>query len=569
MSALLSTDQSHRGRRAHRYREIAHILWDERVFNVLHASGLAHLAPGHVPHEDEAAAAARKDGGEDAYEVRVRRALERMGPAFIKMGQILSTRRDLIDPALATELAKLQDQVPALPWEEMAPVLQDELGAAPEELFAAFDTHEIAAASIGQVYRARLHDGTEVAVKIQRPGARESMAVDLDVLLTQTRFLERYSHWGRDHDVAALAEDVAHVLRGELDYVQEARNMDALRAAFEHDPAVFFPAPVWDLTTARVLTMDFVAGVPGSRLDELAAAGIDTDAMVRTGVDCYFRQIFELGTYHADPHAGNLFAMTDGRVGFVDFGRVGTISWQHRQGILDMLLAIMDDDPVDATEALLSLCAADQSVDIAALQQDLARVVSLYRASRGRPDVLQLTLHQALATMREHRLKVPGEIVQLLATLAVLEGVATQISPGFALLEAATPHARRLLIKSFGPHAWRHELWRALRRYRKLLEELPVSLSRTLRRAGEGEFRLAVRPDAYEDALRGLQDMADRLALAILMAAFVLAFAYITSQPNLPDWIRYITGFVLTASAVLAISLLVSILLALRRRRRR
>lgn len=137
------------------------------------------------------------------------------------------------------------------------------------------------------------------------------------------------------------------------------------------------------------------------------------------------------------------------------------------------------------------------------------------------------------------------------------------------MLEAATPHARRLLIKSFGPHAWRHELWRALRRYRKLLEELPVSLSRTLRRAGEGEFRLAVRPDAYEDALRGLQDMADRLALAILMAAFVLAFAYITSQPNLPDWIRYITGFVLTASAVLAISLLVSILLALRRRRRR
>ena len=575
MSALLNSDQSPRGRRARRYRQVAHILWEEHCFSVLHAWGLALYVPGPVPHgggegaqRQEPPSGQHPDGRDAPPEVRLRRALERMGPAFIKIGQILSTRRDLIDPALAAELAKLQDEVPALPWAEMAPTLVEELGGPPGELFAEFDTSQATSASLGQVYRARLHDGRPVAVKIQRPGTRESVEVDLDILLTQARFLERHSEWARDQNAVAIAEDIVGILLGELDYLREARNMDMLRAAFEDDEHVYFPAPVWDLTTSRVLTMDLVEGIPGTHLEELHEAGVDTEAMVRMGVDCYFTQIFELGRYHADPHAGNLFAMPAGRVGFVDFGRIGIISWQHRQGIFDLLLAIMDDDAVDATEALLSVCTTDHSMDVGALQQDLAHVVSLYRASRGRPDVLQLTVQEALATLRRHHVRVPGEIVQLLATLTVLEGVATQISPGFVMLEAVRPHARRLLIQSFGPHAWRHELGLILRRYRKLLEELPVAVNRTLRRAGEGEFRLAVRPADYEDALRGLQDLADRLALAILMAAFVLAFAYITAQPHLPDWLRWITGFVLAVSAVIAAFLLASIILALRRRRR-
>jgi len=576
MTPVTATHHSRRGRRWHRYREIVGVLWDERVFRLMRAAGMESEAPGPLPTDAEAAALeaeAREKVGEHPdrhapYEVRIRRALERLGPAFIKMGQILSTRRDLIDPALAAELAKLQDQVPTVPWDEMAPTIHEELGASPSELFAEFDTEPLAAASIGQVYRAKLHDGRTVVVKIQRPGVRDVMETDLDILVTQAHSIAQHTDWGRSQNVAGIADEIVRVLRGELDYLQEARNMARFKEAFADSDDVFFPAPIWDLTTSHVLTMEMVGGIPGSRLDDLREAGVDTSRMVRNGVDCYFRQIFDMGTYHADPHAGNLFSLPDGRVGFVDFGRVANISHQHRQAVFDMLMAVMDDDPVDATEALLSICSSDPSLDVAALQRDLTQVVTLYRESQGRPDVLQLTLQETLAAIRRHRLALPGDIAVLLTTLGVLEGVASQIDPAFNIIEAAKPFAQRVLVKSLGPQAWPHEIMRALRRYRKLAEDLPVALTRALRRASEGEFRLAVRPEHYEDAMRGLQDMVNRLAFALLLAAFVLAFAYISAQEQLADWIQWVAGAVLCLSALAALTLLFSIVAAMMRRRR-
>jgi ubiquinone biosynthesis protein len=571
MSSFAENRHSRRGRRWHRYREIVGVLWDERVFRLMRAAGMEHVAPGRLPSDAEAAAreVEAPEGAKHApYEVRIRQALERLGPAFVKLGQILSTRRDLIDPALSSELAKLQDRVATIPWDEMAPTLLDELGGSPEELFAEFDTAQMAAASIGQVYRARLHDGRAVAVKIQRPGVHEVMETDLDILVTQAHFIAQHTDWGRSQNVAGIADEIVRVLRGELDYLQEARNMARFREAFADSAEVFFPAPVWDLTTTRVLTMEMVEGIPGSRVDELDAAGVDRQRMIRSGVDCYFQQIFDMGIYHADPHAGNLFSMPDSRVGFVDFGRVASISHQHRQAVFDMLLAVMDDDPVDATEALLSMCSADPTLDVATLQKDLAHVVSLYRESQSRPDVLQLTLQETLSTIRKHRLGLPGDIAVLLTTLGVLEGVARQIDPDFEIIDAAKPFAQRVLMKSFGPQAWPREILRGVRRYRKLVEELPVALTRALRRASEGEFRLAVRPERYEDAMRGLQDMVNRLAFALLLAAFVLAFAYIASQETLADWIQVTAGAVLGLSALAALWLLASIVAAMLRRRR-
>ena len=358
-----------------RYREIAKVLWEERVLNLMRGSDLEEHAPspvdddGHAEAHGEAATQVRERDLPRA--VRIRHALERLGPAFVKMGQLLATRRDLVAPDLSAELAKLQDDVPTLPWEEMRPRIEAELGAPVEELFATFDREPLAAASIGQVYRATLDDGTPVAVKVQRPGVTETMEIDLEILVEQAHRLEAHTQWGRDFDIGALAREFADVLRSELDYTHEGRALDRFRAAFADTPEVTFPAVYWDHTTSRVLTMDFVDGVPATKLESGDVPGVDRAAVVDTGVKCYMRQIFELGYYHADPHAGNIFALGDGRIAFVDFGRVAAISERNRDATFDMLLAVFSDDPAQATEAVLAMTGMPPHVDVATMEMEL------------------------------------------------------------------------------------------------------------------------------------------------------------------------------------------------------
>jgi ubiquinone biosynthesis protein len=589
----MSKAQTRRGRRWHRYREIAHVLWEERVFSLSRGSEIESHAPGPITADDalvcppdDVAGPGFEEGGADSTfavvdadhleeavdekhlprQIRIRHALERLGPAFVKLGQILSTRRDLIDPALAAELTKLQDHVPTVPWEEMAGVVEQELGGTVDELYGSFDPEPIASASIAQVYKATLHDGRTVAVKVQRPGVIEVMDTDLDILVTQAHFIVERTSWGRDQNVAGIVDDIVRVLRAELDYLHEARNLARFREAFAEDHDVFFPEPIWDLTSRRVLTMEYVEGVPGSRLESDRETGVDTRRMVEVGVDCYFRQILDLGFYHADPHAGNLFAMPDGRVGFVDFGRVAAVSRSNRSAVFEFLLSVLDDDPLDATEALLAMAAADPTLEVAVLQTDMRRILSLYREGQTRPDALQRTLQELLSLTRRHRLALPGEIVVLMTTMGVLEGVARQIEPTFDLLEAARPFAERYVVRTLGPQSWTREIGRALRRYRRLLEDLPVALTRALRRASEGEFRLAVRPEHYEELIRGLEEVANRLAFALLLSAFVLAFAYVSAQESLPDWIQAVAAVILVLAALVAIVLLGSLLLAMVRR---
>lgn len=544
-------------RRRARYREIAAVLWDERVLNLMKGGGLEEHAPPEAAHADGEPDVKEKDL---PRAVRVRRALERLGPAFIKMGQILATRRDLVTPDLAEELAKLQDNVPTLPWEQMKARIEEELEGTVEDLFATFDPEPIAAASIGQVYRATLPDGALVAVKVQRPGVSETMEIDLEILLDLGRRIGAHTQWGKDYDVAALAQEFADVLRAELDYTHEGRSIDRFRDSFASDVDVVFPEVYWDHSTGRVLTMSFIDGVPATRLEEGEVPGVDAARLVELGVACYFRQIFGIGFYHADPHAGNLFAMRDGRIAFVDFGRTAMVSERHRDAVFDMLLAVFDDDARAATEAVLMMTGVPPQVEVARLELELGRLLALYRRSQMTGGGLDDLVQRLLTLVREHRLHLPTELTVLLTTLGMLDGVATQLDPGFRMVDAAKPFAKKMVPQQFGPERIFKATLRSARAYARFFDDLPVQATRVLRRAGEGEFRLSVRPMEYEAMMDRLQAGFSLVAYALIVSALIIGAAFLVSRPGLSHLEGIGARVVLLAALASIAWLLVSLL---------
>jgi ubiquinone biosynthesis protein len=557
-----------RSRRWTRYREVAKVLYEEHVFSVLHASGMADDAPIELTDEKIEELEAQS-GRKLPQEVRVRRALERLGPAFVKVGQLLSTRRDLISPALADELAKLQDDVPTLPFDQIRERIEEELGTTIEETFGSFDTTPLAAASIGQVYRATLKDGTEVVVKVQRPGITETMEVDLDIILSQARAAADHTRFGRDMNVVEIAQQMVDALRSELDYLNEAANLDHFHTAFKDSEKVYFPKVYWDYTTSRVLTMEMMQGIPATRFTELDAAGVDRKQVALNGADCYFTQIFEMGRYHADPHLGNLFVMPDGRVGFVDFGRVGQISERNRTLTFHLIMALMDGDEVGVTEAVLDMTGAGSMSDVAALQRDMSRVCTAYSAAQTGTGSLEPAVEGLFDAARKYRLAVPGQIVMLLTVIGVLDGVSTQLSGGsFSIAEVARPLAEKLLPQEFGPEHLKAHFTRWARRYGAFLDDLPVSLSRVLRRAGEGEIRMAVRPEKYDRLVDRFETIVNRLCVALMLAALIIGMSYLSGVDNVHPWVNHASRLVLVVCVLFGLWWLSSPLRSRWRRRK-
>jgi ubiquinone biosynthesis protein len=428
--------------------------------------------------------------------------------------------------------------------------IEAELGGTVEELFATFDQEPLAAASIGQVYRATLPDGTAVAVKVQRPGVSETMEMDLGILVEQAHRVGAHTQWGKDFDVAALADEFAGVLRSELDYTHEGRALDRFRTAFEDTPDVLFPAVYWDHTSSRVLTMDFVDGTPATALESGEMDGAAGARVVELGVAAYFRMIFEMGYYHADPHAGNIFALSGGRIAFVDFGRVATVSERNRDATFDMLLAIFDDDPAGATESVLQMTGTPPHVDLASLEIELGAIMSQYRRAQINGGGLDDMVERLLSMMREHRLHLPTELTVLLTTLGMFDGVATQLDPGFRLVDAAKPFAKKLVPQQFGPEKILKHTLRSGRAYARFFDALPLQLTRVLRRAGEGEFRISIRPTEFKPIMDRLEAGFTRLAYALIVAALIIGFSFLVSRPDLSTAER--VGYRLVLFAALA-----------------
>lgn len=530
--------------RSQRYRKVVSVLVDEGFGTLLDQLGMRAPWISVLRKSDEA-------GPESGLspEQRLRRTMERLGPTSAKIGQLLSVRPDLIPASYAAELARLQDEMAPFPYEDARAEIEDAFGQPLDELFGSFDPNPAAAASIGQVHFATLPDGTPVAVKVQRPDVHEVIEADLDILRTQARRIEGRTDVGRRYDLVGLADEFSRVLHEECDYVREAENAQRLGLLFANDETVHFPKVYWDLTCTTVLTMERIEGIGFNRLAELDAQGFDRQEIARRGITCYYEQIFIYGFYHADPHPGNLFAMPDGRVAFTDFGRCGELSTKARELVADLLVAIIERDGDLAGTILLEASNGTQDVDILGLKRDVGKLINKYYDLKLNEVDTRELVTEVMALIGRRGLTLSSEFALLLTTLGTIQSLGTAVDPHFHFVESVQPFARRIVEEQINPTKMASGFLGTFRRTMKAMQGFPDNVNNAIKRVGDGDLRMTVRPGGFDPLMSRVEQAVDRLAFALVVSAFVLGFSWLLAPTDLPWWLEVIAGFTLVCSA--------------------
>ncbi|MCA9236523.1 MAG: AarF/ABC1/UbiB kinase family protein [Planctomycetales bacterium] len=485
---------------------------------------------------------------------RIRLALEELGPTFIKLGQVLGTRPDLVGTELANELEKLQTDVAADSEETVFTLLEEELGRPVAEMFHDFSPTPVASASIGQVHRARLASGEEVAVKIQHANIERRVRIDLDILAGLAQLAERLPELAPYRPCAVVAE-FRRTLRRELDFERERRHIDELRRNLAENPSVRVPLAYADLSTDRVLVMEWLEGAPLSCLEKLPTDPAELDALARHGAELYLEMIFHHGFYHADPHPGNLIAMPGGVVGLLDYGMVGRIDDSLREDIEDLLAAMVESDSQQLTAVVMRVAASPPGLDESALSVDLADFVAHYAHQSVDRFELAAALREMLDLMRRHRIVLPSAATMLLKVLVMLEGAGRRLSPQFSLMDVLRPYRKQMIRRRMSPMRQVRKARRIAYEMEQLAEIFPRRMRDILQQVQTGRF------DVHLDH-RGLEPSVNRLVLGLLTSALFLGSVLLVINNVWPFWFWPVQGVSapglagLTGSAVLGLRLL-------------
>jgi len=452
---------------------------------------------------------------------RVRHTLEELGATFIKVGQFLSGRADLLPPEYIAEFTKLLDSAPEVPAKQIREVIEEELGAPVETLFATLDDAPIAAASIGQVHRATLPDGRAVVVKVQRPRIEREVEADLDLLLGQARFLEKRSETMRNYNLVAIASELAQSVRQEMDYRIEGRNADRLRSDLSADPRLLVPQVHWHLTTRRVITLEFIDGIPFSNPDRLRQAGYDLPSVAQVTVAAYLKQVFVDGFYHADPHPANLM-VTGKQVAFLDFGNAGYLTPAQKDLMGSLFLEILDEDAGGIARTVLKMGAVHGRPSLDEIERDLQRLLVRYWGVPLEQLPVGEMLAEIFATAFRHQVYLPGDLALLARTIITLEGTARALDPGLVLVDAARPFAMQLARARMSPLVAGRRAFRTLRQTADMVQDLPRRLDDLWDQLEQGDLTVGIDVRRLPQVVGQLHSMVNRIAFSIVVAALIV-----------------------------------------------
>jgi ubiquinone biosynthesis protein len=460
-------------------------------------------------------------------EVRVRLALTELGTTFIKLGQMLSTRPDLVGPEMAGELARLQTDTPADPPATVRATMEAEFGKPPNELFAHFKEEHLASASIAQVHAARLHSGEHVVVKVQHASIEDKIMRDLDILAGLAELAERRSSELRPYQPEAVVRQFRRTLLRELDFTFERRNLEEFAKNFAQDDTVHFPRAYAPFSTRRVLTMEKLDGILGTHPGALADSGVDLNEFAHRGATMYLNMIFRDAFYHADPHPGNLMLLPSGVVGVLDCGMVGRLDEELAEGLDDMLMAVVNRNSVDLEEALLRVGSAPSATPRDLLRADLTDFIADYVGQSIQDINLSGAMNDLFEIIRRYTITLPPQLSTLLRTLVVLEGTAQRLNPEFSLAEVIRPFYNTMVRKRLSVRRILGRLQHALGDWERLAASLPRGLNDFLKRVRDGTFSVHLYHRHIDSAI-------NRLVLGVMTAALLVGSSLLWSMKAPP-----------------------------------
>lgn len=503
---------------------------------------------------------------EPTFPERLRMAFAELGPTFIKLAQLLSTRPDLITARYAEEFRKLLDEVPPFPSEEARSIITEATGRPIEDSFRKFDDRPIAAASIAQVHRAVLTSGERVVVKVQRPEIKDRIEADISILETVARLMEKHIPESKFINPSGIVQEFQKTVRKEMDFREEARNCRRFKENFKDDPDVHFPGAYPELTSEKVLVMERIDGVRIDDVKGIEAMGLDRKEIARIGVDAYMKMVFEDGFFHADPHPGNIFAMPSGQIGYTDFGIVGRVSEELKQTMVSTFIALISRDYDKLIEQYIELGLAPEDVDLDVfkrnLKTDLADVLDPLHGLTLKEIDFARYLEDVIHLAIQHNMRTPPELLLINKAFLILEDLGTRLDPDFDFMSAAEPYSTRLIKEKTSPARVLERLTKEASEAGDALVVFPKNMKQIMRKVLRDDLHIKLTHEGMERLIRDMDRSSNRIAFAMVISSVILSSAimHATGVGSTVYGLSVLGLFTFGAAFLLGIWLLISII---------
>jgi ubiquinone biosynthesis protein len=517
-------------RNIRRYRGIIKVLFNYGFDHLLEYLNLSHLVARskRLLRRDTAKIASYSPAE------RMRMALEELGPTFVKLGQLLSTRPDVIPVSYADEFAKLQDNVPSFSYEEIREQIRNELGGEIEQFFSSFEQESIAAASIAQVHKARLLSGEEVVVKVRRPGIQKLIETDIDALMGLALIAERHLPGSDLYDPVGLVKEFARTIRREMDFSREGHTIEKFSTDFAGDPTLYFPKVHWEVTAKGALTLEYIDGIKVSDLEKLERAGLDRRLIGRRGADAFIKMVLEHGFFHGDPHPGNVLILPGNVICLLDYGMVGRLDAELQEYLIDILLAIVKKNVDDVISLLLYSGEITDSLNIKALKRDLTEFIDDYYEVPLQDIQVGRMLMEFLEIMTTYRIRFQPDLMLLAKALVAIEGMGRKLDPQFDMVAHLRPFMEKAIKKRISPRHALKEFSSHFMSYVNLTKNLPKDLKEILNSLNRNKFKIDLEHRGLDRFTRELDKSINRLSSSLIVTALVVGSSIIMQTGNGP-----------------------------------